>query len=393
VVKLFVPHFDKYFPRGVISEDLPIEVEILEFDQKTFNREQLPQRFKERLNRFNPDLVFVGDGYYLKPLLVNDLGRDFRVILRVYSHELLCFRNSMYLVFDLKKGVWNPFQKGGCDNHLLRDPQRCYDCFISGWKLPVVKGLVGSGLSLRLLHYPHEYLAARAYDQSYAEEVRECFTRVSDIIVYNQFMADLLSPFHHNIHIIPSGVDEQRFDCPPLENIREIKNILMPGRVTDTLKGFGLLLAASKMLYRSRQDFRVLITLPHARRGLPTYVENVGWWRQDDLPGLYHKADIVVAPALWQEPFGIIPLEAMSCRKPVVASGSGGHLLTVVDGKTGLLFRPGDVEDLATKLSVLLDSGTMRTQMGEMGRERVLKHFSWDVIMEKHYQRILKRKM
>jgi glycosyltransferase involved in cell wall biosynthesis len=115
-------------------------------------------------------------------------------------------------------------------------------------------------------------------------------------------------------------------------------------------------------------------------------VENVGWWDQAVLPQLYLTADIVVAPALWQEPFGIIPLEAMSCRRPIVASRTGGHLITIRDGETGLLFDPGNALDLAEKLSMLLDSRTLRIQMGRNGRERVASDFSWDRIMEKYYQ-------
>jgi glycosyltransferase involved in cell wall biosynthesis len=163
----------------------------------------------------------------------------------------------------------------------------------------------------------------------------------------------------------------------------------MPGRVTDPLKGFKLLKAAAKMLHRRRQDFKIMVTLPDNHGGrYPPYIENVGWWKQEDLPGLYAKADIVVAPALWWEPFGIIPVEAMSCRRPVVAARSGGHLTTIKDGETGLLFTPGDAKDLAEKLAILLDSHTLRTQMGAQGRQRVVEDFSWDVIMKNHYLEI-----
>lgn len=388
-VKLFVPRFDKYFPRGVLRQSLPIEVETLEFGRDTFNRETLPRRFKERVRAYDPDLVFVGDGYYLKPILINALGGDFRILLRIYSHEVLCFRNSMYLLFDFKKGVWNPFHKGPCDNHLLKNPKECYHCFIHGWKLHMIKAIVASGYCHRLLHYPHEYLAAKAYREEYVEEVRKSFRYIADIVAYNDFMANLLSSFHHNIHVIPSGVDVDHFDAPVPENSSSTKLILMPGRVNDRLKGFKVMLAAAKLLRGRRQDFKVLATLPEGAKGLPEYVENVGWWTQEALPRLYEKADIVVAPVVWQEPFGIIPLEAMSCRRPIVASRAGGHLVTIRDGETGLLFDPGNALDLAEKLSMLLDSRTLRIQMGRNGRERVASEFSWDRIMEKYYQGLL----
>jgi len=388
-VKLFVPHFDKYFPRGVIRQSLPFEVEALDFDKNTFNAKILPKTFRDRIKAYKPDCIFVGDGDYLKPLLINALGGDYRIILRIYSHEILCFRKSMYLMPDFKRGMWNPFNVGPCNNHLLVDSERCFRCFFSGWQIPLIKAMVGTGLSLNALHYPHEYLAAKAYVEDYVEEVRKCFDHVSDVIVYNHFMAGLLSRFHNKIHVIPSGIDVAHFDIPASKNTGAVKHILMPGRVTDPLKGFKVLLGAAKILRRQRQDFKVLVTFPFGKQAsTPTYVENVGWWAQDALPLLYQKADIVVAPALWQEPFGIIPLEAMSCRRPVVVSRLGGHLVTVVSGETGIFFSPGDREDLAEKLASLLNSHNLRNQMGENGRQRVLKNYTWESIMVKYYKDI-----
>jgi glycosyltransferase involved in cell wall biosynthesis len=388
-VKLFVPHFDKYFPRGVIRQPLPFEVEIVEFDKDTLNAEILPKRFKKRVGEYKPDLIFVGDGAYLKPLLINELGKDFRTILRIYSHEILCFRKSMYLMPDFKRGIWNPFYVGPCNNHLLNDSARCYRCFFSGWKIPLIKALVGTGLSLSAFHYPHEYLAAKAYDRGYVDQVRNCFAHVSDIIVYNYFMADLIRPFHQNVHIIPSGIDADHFDIAASDNTGEIKHVLMSGRVTDPLKGFKVLLDGARLLRRQRQDFKILATFPFGKQSrTASYVENVGWWTQDTLPHLYEKSDIVVAPVLWQEPFGIIPLEAMSCRRPVIASDAGGHLVTIRDGETGLLFHTGDADDLAEKLSTLLDSHELRLQMGEKGRLRVLENYTWEIILERYYQNI-----
>jgi len=390
-VKLFVPHFDKYFPRGVISQPLPIEMEILEFDEATFNFETLPGKFRERIEIYKPDVIFVNDGTYLKPFVINILARDFRVITRICGHEPLCLRNTMYLMFDLKRGIWNPFYRGPCGNHLLKDPDRCYRCFFAGWKIPFLKLLVGSGLRLKAFHYPHAYLAAKAYRKEYVETVRDCFEHLSDIITYNDFMADLVRPFNQNVHVVPPGVDVNHFNVPEAKNNNDVKRILMAGRASDPMKGFELLAAAAKILHRRRQDFKVIATFPSPnKRRFPSYIENVGWWSQKDLPNLYATADIVVAPALWQEPFGIIPLEAMSCRRPVVASRVGGHMVSIVDEETGLLFASGDSNDLAAKISILLDSYSLRRQMGEKGRKRVLRKFTWDVIMQEHYSEMFR---
>jgi glycosyltransferase involved in cell wall biosynthesis len=94
------------------------------------------------------------------------------------------------------------------------------------------------------------------------------------------------------------------------------------------------------------------------------------------VPPLLRAADVVVCPEE-HEPFGIVPLEAMACGKPVVASAVGGHLDTVVDPGTGRLVPPGDPEALARSLGELLSDPGVRAACGEAGRRRVLRRFGW----------------
>ena len=71
-----------------------------------------------------------------------------------------------------------------------------------------------------------------------------------------------------------------------------------------------------------------------AERGVADRVDLLGRVSRDDLPALMRSADAVVCVP-WYEPFGIVPLEAMACGVPVVASAVGGMIDTVVDGVTG----------------------------------------------------------
>jgi starch synthase len=95
------------------------------------------------------------------------------------------------------------------------------------------------------------------------------------------------------------------------------------------------------------------------------------------------------------EPFGIINLEAMACRAPVVASATGGILEVVVDGMTGYLV-PFDQDpvttfpsnpdkfarDLARKISELLADPEKAKRFGEAGRKRVEETFAWSAIAD-----------
>jgi starch synthase len=107
---------------------------------------------------------------------------------------------------------------------------------------------------------------------------------------------------------------------------------------------------------------------------------------------LYSHCAVFCCPSVY-EPFGIINLEAMACRAPVVASATGGILEVVVEGETGHLipFEPDEVttfpkdpqqfsRDLASRLTALLADPAKARAMGEAGRKRVEDLFSWTAI-------------
>jgi len=87
------------------------------------------------------------------------------------------------------------------------------------------------------------------------------------------------------------------------------------------------------------------------------------------------QCDIVVLPSMY-EAFPMVLLEAMAQSIPVVASRVCGNSEIVMDGKSGLLVKPGDPEDLATAINTLLDNPETRTAMGFEGRRVVESKFS-----------------
>jgi len=94
-----------------------------------------------------------------------------------------------------------------------------------------------------------------------------------------------------------------------------------------------------------------------------------------DMPALYEEADVVIYPTVASEPYGLVPLEAMSARRPVVASDCGGIPETVVDGVTGHLVPAENAEMLASRVTALLDDPDAARAMGAAGRDRVTEHF------------------
>jgi glycosyltransferase involved in cell wall biosynthesis len=95
-----------------------------------------------------------------------------------------------------------------------------------------------------------------------------------------------------------------------------------------------------------------------------------------DLPRAYALADIVIYPTCGEEPFGLVPLEAMACAKPVVVSRSGGLVESVVHAKTGYVIEKDNSDQLADRLIQLLGDKDLRESMGRAGRRHVEAHFS-----------------
>jgi glycosyltransferase involved in cell wall biosynthesis len=82
-----------------------------------------------------------------------------------------------------------------------------------------------------------------------------------------------------------------------------------------------------------------------------------------EMAPVYAAADAVLFPSTWDEPFGLVPLEAMACGVPVVASGTGGSAEVVRDGVNALVAPPGDVDALADAVRTLSADGALRARL------------------------------
>lgn len=105
----------------------------------------------------------------------------------------------------------------------------------------------------------------------------------------------------------------------------------------------------------------------------------VGKRSQDTLRYYYSAGDVAVTTP-WYEPFGLTPLEAMACGRPVIGSAVGGITSTIADGETGFLVPPHDPEQLATRLYQFLMEPELTEQMGQAARLRVEQEYTWPVV-------------
>jgi len=116
-----------------------------------------------------------------------------------------------------------------------------------------------------------------------------------------------------------------------------------------------------------------------AALGIADSVYWLGW--RDDVADLMSAFDLLIFPSLW-EGFGLVLLEAMAARLPIVASRVSAIPEVVIDGETGLLFEPRDVSGLVNALTRLLEDRALRKYMGLLGAARLEEHFSIERMVE-----------
>jgi glycosyltransferase involved in cell wall biosynthesis len=271
-----------------------------------------------------------------------------------------------------------------CTKHRLATPACCVECVEAHGQF------VGG---------PHklERELSRFQSQEYQERLLRSLANAEAVLVHNPLIAAVLEPYGAHVRVVPIGVDSRTFgEVPSLESKQETTDgttrILFAGRTNDPVKGFQVLRAAGRQLWQERRDFCILAT------GVPSgpdqpFIRWQGWQSHGNMVALLASADLLAAPAVASEPFGLSVVEAMAAARPVVASRVGGQQFTVVDGLTGLLCDPDNPSSLAEKLSMLLDSPELRIRLGNAARQRFVSEYAWDVVVERHYRPLFELKL
>jgi glycosyltransferase involved in cell wall biosynthesis len=115
--------------------------------------------------------------------------------------------------------------------------------------------------------------------------------------------------------------------------------------------------------------------------GLGKHVMDLGF--RMDIPDILKCSEVFVLPSVLPDSFPTVVLEAMASALPVVATKSGGSVEMLVDNETGYLIEIGDVSTGSEKIIHLLNHPIEAKEMGRLGRERVLKEFSYGLFAQK----------
>ena len=109
------------------------------------------------------------------------------------------------------------------------------------------------------------------------------------------------------------------------------------------------------------------------------------------MPVAYAISDIIVSSSIRPEAFGRVSVEAQAMKKPIVASNIGGSKETILNDKSGFLFKAGDPRELAKVLNNILemDKETLNS-VGNEGRKNVSKKFDVEKMCQRTFSRISK---
>ena len=216
------------------------------------------------------------------------------------------------------------------------------------------------------------------------------------ILAVSQAVADTLIAAGlppEKIIVVPNGISVTAFDLPDTTDV--CKEFEIPvhaplvvgiGRLSPE-KGFDILVSAFTSVLSVLPNSHLLIAGdgPEAK-SLSTLAANLG--SACHLPGRVENpipyliaADIVAVPSR-QEGQGIVALEAMAARKPVIAANVGGLVETIIPDITGLLVAPENPVELASALTVLLQNPERCREMGVQARSRVEQHYTLERMIE-----------
>lgn len=219
---------------------------------------------------------------------------------------------------------------------------------------------------------PHDVLGARA-------------RKAACVVACNRDVADELRNSGANVHLVPHGVDLDRFVPQPFPNTGALQ-LLAVGRLVEK-KGFHVLINAAACL-RIPFQLEIVGEGPEEKRlaelirvhGLESKVQLCGPKTHEDLPQAYSRTHVLVAPSIVdktgdRDGLPNVVLEAMACGRPVIATGVGAIESAVIHEETGLLTEPGDGESLAAAIHRLARQSSLLEQLGKQARERVQREY------------------
>jgi spore coat protein SA len=295
--------------------------------------------------------------------------------------------------FDYNKDLGRLYYSWFVEENLESD-------ILHGMNTPLL-GLFSKSCKASILIHLHN-VTVLPYSSIAAENYQKSFFAFCSSFLRRDFLKRNQNIPRENCFTLYNGVDIEKF-TPPKSSKNNGKPTLFFTGCWNQAKGVFVFLRAIKTLEKRRKDFHVIL-------GGSPYIYDTGspkeWQTKaekkvlslvrklksvsilglvdyNELAKVYQSTDIFVNPVIWQEPFGLVNIEAMATGLPVIGSKVGGIPEIIVDGKTGLLVPPNDIQALVEAIESLLEDEKLRVEMGREGRQRVENLFTWETHVNK----------
>jgi glycosyltransferase involved in cell wall biosynthesis len=206
--------------------------------------------------------------------------------------------------------------------------------------------------------------------------------RCKAVLVHSNYMKNIVTKALRTrmLCVIPFGIQIENYPYAPLVKSRVL---LYVGRIAEVKNIYRLIEALALVKY---MEVKLIVVGEGAASDNDLMErlidrldlqENVTWYRSlGDLIPKYVESEMVIYPCI-NEPFGIVPLEAMAVGRPVIAANIGGPAETIVDGETGVLVNPYDKREIANAIKRLLDNKDS-SKIGLNCRKRVENRYTFD---------------
>lgn len=340
--------------------------------------------------KYNPIVILPFEGPLKKELENNQIQVIIGPVLKLYR-KMFSPKNMIHFIKDIKKGM-------KLLNQLHQKHQ--FDIVYSNTLAVLIGFMFAKKTKVKHIWHVHEIIESpKIFTKLFRKLLsHSCTSR----IVYNskatQKFWDKTEVLKSKSIVIWNGIEI----CKELINqdsIKLIREKLFNTNETDIIialigrisrwKGQMLLLEAFKKLDQKHTNIKLAFIgspPPNQEIFLDTLTKKVKELNlesnvvllpfQDNINKVWQAIDIAVVPSTEPEPFGMVAIEAMMAKKPVIASNHGGLSEIIIHEKTGYLFTPNNQKKLEIAIEKLIVDDKLRNEMGVNGFKRVNEQFS-----------------
>ncbi|NLW76458.1 MAG: glycosyltransferase family 4 protein, partial [Methanomicrobiales archaeon] len=230
----------------------------------------------------------------------------------------------------------------------------------------------------------------RLYYQFVSGREKKSITHADAVCCVSNFVAQYLEKIYgfSDGKVIYNGIDLDFFTPKDdslkdkWENNNDICTLFFAGN-QRIMKGYDLLPKIMKELGEGFQ-LKIATGLRSKNKTInQDHIHELGLINPNNMPNIYRSAEIYLFPSRL-EGFGLSVAEAMACGKPVIATNCSSLPELVIDGKGGFLCEMDNIKDFAESVRIIAEDASLRREMGRFNRERAIKNFSLDRMVNEY---------